>query len=253
MKRFEGKTILITGGVGGLGCAQAHCFAEEGGSILINYPNIGSFAADAAALCRELTDTYGGTHKAYAADITSESEVNAMVEQIVGDFGHIDVLVNNAGISANSMSWKYPESMWEKVIAVNLTGAFHCARAVLARMKECRYGRIVNISSVVGITGSVGTVAYGSSKAALIGMAKVIAREVAQKGITINCVAPGYIDAGIMSDVPDVYRQSAVIPGIPMGHLGEAADIAKAVAFLASDDAKYITGTVLTVDGGFSM
>lgn len=253
MKRFEGKTILITGGVGGLGSAQARCFAEEGGSVLINYLDVGSFAQDAAALCRELSDTCGGSHKAYAADITSEDEVNAMVEQIIQDFGHIDVLVNNAGISANSMSWKYPESMWQKVIGVNLTGAFHCTRAVLAHMKDRQYGRIINISSVVGITGSVGTVAYGASKAALIGMTKVVAREIAQKGITINCVAPGYIDAGIMSDVPDAYRQSSVIPGIPMGHLGEAADIAKAVAFLASDDAKYIIGTVLAVDGGFSM
>jgi len=253
MKRFEGKTVLITGGVGGLGSAQARCFAQEGATVLINYLNIGSLAADAAVLTKELIESYGGTHMAYSADITSENEVNNMVEQIIQDFGQIDVLVNNAGISANSMSWKYPESMWKKIIDVNLTGAFHCARAVLAHMKERKYGRIVNISSVVGITGSVGTVAYGCSKAALIGMAKNIGREVAQKGITINCVAPGYIDAGIMSDVPDAYRQSAVIPSIPMGHLGEAGDIAKAVAFLASDDAKYITGTVMAVDGGFSM
>lgn len=253
MKRFEGKVVLITGAVGGLGSAQARCFAEEGASVLLNYLNVGSFAEDAAMLCKELTDTYGGTHKGYAADITSENEVNIMVEQVIQDYGQIDVLVNNAGISANSMSWKYPESMWEKVIAVNLTGAFHCARAVLSHMKDRQYGRIINISSVVGITGSIGTIAYGASKAALIGMTKVIAREISQKGITINCVAPGYIDAGIMSDVPDAYRQSAVIPSIPMGRLGEARDIAKAVVYLASDDAKYITGTVLTVDGGFSM
>lgn len=253
MRRFEGKTVLITGAVGGLGSAQARCFAEDGGNVLINYLDIGSFAEDAAAQCKSLTDAYGGMHKPYAADITSENEVNDMVGQIIQDFGKIDILVNNAGVSMNSMSWKYPESMWEKVIGVNLTGSFHCTRAVLVHMREHGYGRIVNISSVVGITGSMGTVAYGCSKAALIGMAKNIGREVAQKGITINCVAPGYINSGIMSDVPDSYRQSAVIPGIPMGHLGEADDIAKAVTFLASDDARYITGTVLVVDGGYSM
>ena len=253
MDRFYGKIILITGAVGGLGSAQARVFAQEGGTVVLNYLDIGDMAQQADQMIQSLPAADGVQHASYAADITDPTQVDAMVEFVISRYGKLDVLINNAGISQNSMSWKYPEAMWDKVIAVNLTGAFHSIRAALPHMREKNYGRIINISSVVGITGSVGTVAYGASKAALIGIAKNIAREVSNKGITINCVAPGYIDAGIMSDVPDAYRQSTVLPGIPMGHLGEAEDVAKAVAFLGSDDAKYITGTVLPVDGGYSM
>jgi len=253
MKRFEGKTVLITGATGGLGSAVARTLAEEGASIAINYINIGDLPKLARELETELTEKYGGKHKAYEADITKESEVQTMIAGILQDFGKLDVLVNNAGISINYSSWKYPAEEWAKVLDINLTGAFYCAKHALPSMRDQQYGRIINISSVVGITGARGTVAYGATKAGLVGMTKTIAREIAQKGITINCVAPGYIDAGIMSNVPDKFRNEEVIPGIPMGHLGDTDDIAKAVAFLGSDDAKYITGQVLCVDGGFAM
>lgn len=253
MKRFEGKVVLITGAIGGLGMAQAKVFAEEGASLALNYIDVGTFKEDAAKFIAELEASFGGTHKAYAADITKEEEVEAMMAAIVADFGHLDVLVNNAGVSINASSWKYSAEAWDKVLNVNLTGAFYCAKHALVQMREQKYGRIVNISSVVGVTGARGTVAYGATKAALIGMMKTMAREVCQKGITVNCVAPGYINAGIMSNVPQEYRDNDVIPSIPMGRLGEAQDIAKAVAFLASDDAGYITGEVLRVDGGFAM
>lgn len=253
MGTFKNKVVLITGAVGGLGAAQARIFAKEGASIAINYINIGNLTEEANKLASELTTNFGGTNKTYAADITNEEEVIKMVKNIIADFGQIDVLVNNAGISINATSWKYPADAWDKVLGVNLTGGFYCTKAVLPYMRERKYGRIISISSVVGISGSRGTVAYGATKAGLIGMTKTIAREVARKGITVNCVAPGYIDSGIIRDVPNDYRDSAVIPSIPMGHLGEAEDIANAVSFLGSDQAKYITGEVLIVDGGHSM
>ncbi len=253
MRRFEGKTVLITGGSGGLGSAQCKKFAEQGANLAINYVNIGNLAEETQKLADELTAAYGGEHRIYPADISKEEDVAIMVESVKSDFGKIDVLVNNAGISINASTWKYPEDAWEKVIGVNLTGAFHCIKAVLPLMRERTYGRIINLSSVVGITGAMGTVAYGASKAGLIGMMKTVAREVAAKNITINCVAPGYINAGIIRDVPERFMEDNVVPSIPMKRLGEAEDIANAIAFLASDEAKYITGAVIPVDGGFAM
>lgn len=253
MKRFEGKTVLITGASGGLGSVQCKKFAEQGANLAINYVNIGNLAEEAQKLADELTAAYGGEHRIYAADVSKEEDVVAMVEAIKNDFGQIDVLVNNAGISINASTWKYPKESWEKVIGINLTGAFNCTKAVLPLMRERVYGRIINLSSVVGVTGAMGTVAYGTSKAGLIGMMKTVAREVAAKNITINCVAPGYINAGIIRDVPDRFMEDNVVPSIPMKRLGEAEDIANAIAFLASDEARYITGIVLPVDGGFAM
>lgn len=253
MKRFEGKVVLITGAIGGLGMAQARIFAEEGAALCLNYIDIGTVKEDAAKFIAELEDSFGGTYKGYIADITKEDEVAGMMANIVADFGHIDVLVNNAGISINATSWKYGADAWDKIMGVNLTGAFYCAKHALGYMREQKYGRVVNISSVVGVTGARGTVAYGATKAGLIGMMKTMAREVCQRGITVNCVAPGYIDAGIMSNVPQAYKDNDVIPSIPMGRLGDAKDVAKTVVFLASDDAAYITGEVLRVDGGFAM
>jgi len=252
MGRYDGRIVLITGAVGGLGAAQARRFSSEGASVAVNYLNIGDLAKQADELIAELTENYGGIHKCYAADITKEDEVAAMVAAIIAEFGKVDVLVNNAGISVNCMSWKYPEDKWRKVLDVNLSGAFFCAKAVLPSMRKQEYGRIVNISSVVGITGATGTVAYGTAKAGLIGMSVNIAHEVAAKGITVNNVAPGYIDSGIIRDVPDSYRDT-LTPKIPMGHFGKAEDIASAVAYLASEEAGYITGVVLRVDGGYTL
>jgi len=249
MQRLKGKVALITGATGGLGSGIASVLASEGAKVAVNYIDVGDLRLQAQELVSELK----GDHKAYAADITNEGEVSQMVRQIVEDFGRIDVLVNNAGISINHTTWNYPLEDWNKVIAVNLTGAFICSKHALPYMREQNYGRIICISSVVGTTGAKGTVAYGASKAGLIGMCKTIARETAAKGITANCIAPGYIDAGIMRDVPDKFRDEQVLPGIPMGRLGDASDIAAAVAYLASDDGKYITGQVFCVDGGFAM
>ena len=253
MKDFEDRTVLITGAIGGLGMAQAMAFAERGANLALNYLDVGTFREQAEKFISELSGKFGGKYIACSCDITKENEVEDMIKKVVEDFGRIDVLVNNAGISINSTSWKYPKESWDKVLGVNLSGAFLCSKHVLNYMREQKYGRIVCISSVVGITGARGTVAYGATKAGLIGMTKTMAREVCTKGITVNCVAPGYIDAGIMSNVPEEYKNNDVIPSIPMGRLGRAEDIANAVAFLASEPSGYITGEVLRVDGGFAM
>lgn len=251
MKRLTGKVAFVTGAVGGLGQAQVDALAAEGANIVINYRNKPDRAQKAQALIDQLKEKYGGDHIAVAGEVSSEEDVQSMVKEIIAHYGKIDILVNNAGISINHVTWDFPKEDWEKVIGVNLNGVFFCMKAVLPYMREKRYGRIINMSSVVGITGARGTAAYTATKAAVIGLSKTAAREVATRGITVNCVAPGYIDAGIIADVSQEYLQGQVIPTIPMGKLGEASDIARAVVYLASDDAKYITGEVLRVDGGF--
>ena len=249
-KRFTDKVVLVTGASGGLGKITAEKFAQEGAKVAIHYNGNREKALAAAA---EFEEKYGGEYRVYGANISEEEAVNGMIQQIIEDFGTLDILVNNAGISLNGSTWKYKMEDWDKVIGINLTGPFLCTKAALPVMREKKYGRIINLSSVVGIKGAAGTIAYASSKSALVGMMKTVAREVAHNGITVNCVAPGYMNAGVIADVPQKYLEETVIPSIPMKHLGDAEDIANAVAFLASDEAKYITGTLLPVDGGFSM
>ena len=249
-KRFTDRVVLVTGASGGLGRVTAEKFAEQGARVAIHY---NGNREKALAVAAELEEKYGGEYKVYGANVSQEEAVCGMIQKIIEDFGTLDILVNNAGVSANGSTWKYKMEDWDKVIGINLTGAFLCTKAVLPVMREKKYGRIINLSSVVGIKGAAGTIAYSSSKAGLIGMMKTVAREVAGSNITVNCVAPGYMNAGIIADVPQKFMEENVIPSIPMKHLGEAEDIANAVAFLASDEAKYITGAVLPVDGGFSM
>lgn len=251
MKKLNGKVAFVTGAVGGLGQAEVFALAEEGANVAVNYRNKPDRAKKADELIRELKEKFGGDHIAVPGEISDEADVQEMVKKIISHYGKIDILVNNAGISINHLTWDFPKEDWDKVIAVNLSGVFLCTKTVLPYMREQRYGRIINMSSVVGITGARGTVAYTATKAAVIGLTKTVAREVATRGITVNAIAPGYIDAGIIADVSQDYLEKTVKPSIPMGKLGEAADIAKAVVFLASDDAKYITGEVLRVDGGF--
>ncbi len=251
MKRLSGKVTFVTGAVGGLGQAQVDALAAEGADIVVNDRNTPDCTQKAQNLIRELKNKYGGDHIAVTGDVSREEDVQAIVKEIIEHYGKIDILVNNAGISINHVAWDFPKEDWEKVIGVNLNGVFFCIKAVLPYMREKRYGRIINMSSVVGITGARGTAAYAATKAAVIGLSKSVAREVATRGITVNCVAPGYIDAGLMAVMPQEYLQREVMPSIPMGKLGDASDIARAVVYLASDDAKYITGEVLRVDGGF--
>lgn len=253
MNRLAGKVVLLTGAPGGVGWQMARTLAAQGAALALNHETDDEQKIKALQLADELAGRHNATHRCYGADITNENMVTGMVQKIIRDYGRLDVLVNNAGITYNAMSWKLPADAWEKVLAVNLSGAFYCAKAVLPIMRQREYGRIISISSVVGLRGALGTVAYAASKAGLIGMTKTMAREVADKNITVNCVLPGYLNAGIIRDVPEKIQQESTIPSIPMGRLGQTQDIANAVVFLASDEAGYITGESLRVDGGFAI
>ncbi len=253
VKRFKNKVVLITGAIGGLGNEELRVFAEEGADIAINHLNTPEFITKAEKLIEDLTVQYGGTYRHYAADVTNEDAVNSMMNQITEEFGRIDILVNNAGIMRPSITWKTPLELWQRTIDINLTGAFLCTKAAVPYMRKQKYGRIIFLSSVGGLSGIKANASYCASKAGVIGLMKPLVKEVADSGITVNCVAPGFIAAGMMDGVDNSVIDKELLPFIPMAKMGQAADVAKAIAFLASDDASYITGEVLRVDGGFSM
>ena len=192
----------------------------------------------------------GGKAKAYLCDVTSSAEVDALFEAVATDLGSPAVLVNNAGITRDNLIMRMKEEDWDKVLAVNLKGAFLCVRAVSKSMMKARYGRIVNIASVVGISGAPGQANYSASKAGLIGLTKTIAKEYGSRNVTCNAVAPGFIQTDMTKNLPQEFRDY-VEKQAPLGRLGLPADVAAAVLFLASDEASYITGQVLAVDGGY--
>jgi len=250
---LDGKTALITGASRGLGEAMAMAFAEEGCSVAVNYVDLPGEdnAADAEQVVAALKQA-GVEAIAVCADITDQGQVDAMAAEVLDYFGHLDILVNNAGIFRDRTIKNLDKSDWDAVIAVNLTGAYNCMNAVINHMRERESGRIISISSVVGQSGNIGQANYAAAKAGIIGLTKSVAREVARRNITVNAIAPGFIDAGMAKALDDEVIQ-AVIPQIPMGKLGQAADIAAAAVFLASDQAGYITGQVLAVNGGLYM
>lgn len=250
---LDGKTALITGASRGLGEAIALACAAEGCSVAVNYVEEGGHdnAADAEAVVTALHAT-GVDAIALAADVTDEQQVADMVAAAIAHFGRLDILVNNAGIFRDKTIKNLDRSDWDIVIAVNLTGAYNCMHAVVNHMRERDAGRIISISSVIGQSGNIGQANYAASKAGIIGLTKSVAREVARRNITVNAVAPGFIDAGMTRALDDEVVQ-AVLPQVPMGRLGRAEDIAAAVVFLASDSAAYITGQVLAVNGGLYM
>jgi len=250
---LDGKTALITGASRGLGEAIALACAAEGCSVAVNYVEEAGHdnAADAEAVVTVLQAT-GVDAIALAADVTDEQQVDDMVAAAIAHFGRLDILVNNAGIFRDKTIKNLDRSDWDIVIAVNLTGAYNCMHAVVNHMREREAGRIISISFVIGQSGNIGQANYAASKAGIIGLTKSVAREVARRNITVNAVAPGFIDAGMTRALDDEVVQ-AVLPQVPMGRLGRAEDIAAAVVFLASDSAAYITGQVLAVNGGLYM
>ena len=250
---LDGKSALITGASRGIGKAIALRFAEEGCDIAINYVTEGGRdnAAEAADLAREI-EALGRRGVCVEADVTDLAAVEAMVAQVIATFGKLDILVNNAGITRDKTLGKLGKADWDAVLAVNLTGAFHCARAVVNHMRERRTGRIISLASVVGLMGNIGQTNYAASKAGLIGFTKSLAREVARRGITVNAIAPGFIDTEMTQAIPaDALAQ--VVEAIPMERLGRPEEIAAAALFLASDEAGYVTGQVLSVNGGLYM
>lgn len=251
--RLQGRAALVTGASRGIGRAIARRFAVEGCDVALNYVAEAGRdnAAEAEALAAELRQL-GRTAVCFEADVTDAAAVQTMVTAAREAFGGLDILVNNAGITRDRTLRKLSAEDWQAVLNVNLTGAFNCTRAALEPMLEAGYGRIISLASVVGLMGNFGQANYAASKAGLIGFSKSLAREVARKGITVNCLAPGFIDTEMTQAIPqDVIPQ--ILAQIPMGTMGTAEDVANAALFLASEEAGYITGQVLSVNGGMYM
>jgi len=244
MKRLENRVAIITGGARGIGKATAEKFIQEGAAVAIWDIDVKSGSATAEAL-----NHAGGKAKFYAVNTVDLAATEAAAAEVAKDFGRIDILINNAGITRDSSMKKMTEEQWNQVIGVNLTGVYHCTKAVSPYMLEQGYGRILNASSIVGLYGNFGQTNYVASKAGVIGMTKVWAREFGRKGVTVNAVAPGFINTEMMETVPQTYLDELKAK-TPVARMGEAIDIANAYAFLASDEASFISGTVLSVDGG---
>jgi 3-oxoacyl-[acyl-carrier protein] reductase len=240
---LTGRVAIVTGASRGIGRAVARTLASAGASVVA-----GARGENAAEVVKEITEA-GGKALAVTLDVTDEASIAAAVASASSAFGKVDILINNAGITRDTLMLRMKRDDWDAVIATNLTGAFTCTQAVLKGMIKQRYGRIVTISSVVGQSGNAGQANYAASKAGLIGFSKALAREVASRNITVNVVAPGLIDTDMTRAITDAAQQDWAA-SIPLGRLGTPDDIAAAVCFLASDAASYITGHVLAVNGG---
>ena len=240
---FNGQTALITGAGRGIGKKIAVNLAESGLDIAI--ADMNPVSDD---LLREIEE-YGTKCLAFQLDVTDFESVESVVKKIIDETGGIHILVNNAGITQDNLFMRMKPEQWSQVIDVNLNGVFHVTKAVIRTMVKQHSGRIINISSVVGFSGNPGQVNYSSTKSGLIGFTKSLSREVGTRGITVNAVAPGFINTA-MTQALNESQQQAILSQIPLGRMGEAEDIANAVAFLASEEASYITGTVLHVNGG---
>ena len=245
---LTGRNALVTGGSRGIGRAVCLELARQGANVAINYAGSAQAAEEVAQACREL----GVEAFAIQANVADAAAVDTMVKEVIARFGRIDILVNNAGITKDKLALQMKEEEFDAVLDTNLKGAFLCMKAVYRPMMKQRYGRVVNLTSVVGLRGNPGQANYAASKAGLIGMSKSIAKELASRGVTVNLVAPGFIDTDMTAVLPDSARE-ALMKSIPMARLGQPEDVAKAVAFFASEEAGYITGQVLCVDGGMAV
>jgi 3-oxoacyl-[acyl-carrier protein] reductase len=247
MVSVQGRIALVTGASQGIGRACALELAAAGATVALAARN----QEKLAEVAKEIEGA-GGQAAAFALDIASEESIKAAAKEVLARFGKVEILVNNAGITRDGLMLRMKRADWDDVLTTNLTGAFVLTQAVLSPMLKNRWGRIIQISSVVGRTGQAGQVNYAASKAGLIGMTRAMAREVASRGITVNAVAPGYIETP-MTSVLNQERRAAMMAEIPLGRPGTDRDVAQAVVFLASDAAAYITGHVLDVNGGMFM
>lgn len=246
--RFANQVAVVTGAGRGIGHSIAMSLAADGARVAV----VSRSEANAIRTADEINAKHAGLAKAYAVDVASHGGVAALAEQILADFSRVDILVNNAGVTRDGLSMRISEEDWDLVLDTNLKGTFNCIQAFERPMIKQRSGRIINIGSVAGLMGNAGQANYAASKAGVLGLTKTIARELASRGITCNVVAPGFIETDMTDVLPDKVKQ-AVIPQIPLGAFGKPEDIAAAVCFLASHEAKYITGQCLTVDGGMVM
>jgi 3-oxoacyl-[acyl-carrier protein] reductase len=239
---FQDRVVVVTGASRGIGRAIAEEFAAQGAKVACVATTLPNAQATA--------DAVGG--KAYACDVSDVAQVEATFAKIAEEMGTVSVLVNNAGITRDTLLVRMKDEDWDRVLDVNLKGAFLCTRAVSKTMMKARAGRIVNVSSIIGTTGNAGQANYAASKAGLFGLTKSVAKELGARGVTCNAVAPGFIDTEMTHGLPDEFK-AHVEKTAPAGRLGKAEDVAAAVVFLASDAASYITGQTLTVDGGLTL
>jgi acetoacetyl-CoA reductase len=246
---LKDRVVLVTGAVGGIGRAISLHLAQEGATLALNY--LVERDQDAEDFLKQLT-SQGYRANLYKADVSRYDEAVSLVERATKDFGRIDVLINNAGITIDKTMKNMAPEHWDKVIGVDLSSVFYCSRAVIGQMLERGYGRIVNTSSVVGQKGNFGQTNYAAAKAGIIGFTKSLALETAKKGITVNAVAPGFVKTAMTDLIPkDVMDK--IVDSIPAGRMAEPSEIARAIAFLADEKSSYITGQVLGINGGFYM
>lgn len=245
---LSGQVALVTGASRGIGREIALDLARDGAKVVINYNS----SAEAALDVVEEIRAGGGEAEAFQADVSKLDQATALVDKTIEKYGRLDILVNNAGITRDTLLMRMSEEDWDRVIEVNLKGYFNCSKAAIRSMTRARRGRIINISSVVGVRGNAGQVNYASAKAGVIGMTKALAKEVGSRNITVNAVAPGFIDTDMTKDLPeDVKKQ--LLKDVPLARLGDVSDVAELTVFLAGPKAAYITGQVIAVDGGMSM
>ncbi len=245
---MEGRVAIVTGAARGIGLAIVETLATLGASVVI-----ADMLLDLAEKsARDVSQATGKTVISKKVDVTDGKSVSALVESILQQFGRVDILVNNAGITRDTLILRMEEADWDAVLNVNLKGVYHCSKAVIRPMMKQRYGRIVSISSISGQVGQAGQTNYSASKAGVIGFTKALAREVASRHITVNAVAPGFIPTTLTNVLTDEQKKS-ILTATPIGRMGQPEEVAAAVAFLASQEAAYITGQVLAVDGGMAM
>lgn len=248
MGKFTGKSAIVTGASRGIGREIALLLAGEGARVAVNY----SGSRDKAEEVVQLIAASGGEAFAVQADVSNVDSVKAMVEETLKTFGSIDILVNNAGITRDNLLMRMKDDEWDDVININLKGVFLCTKGVTRQMMKQRAGKIVNVASIVGVSGNAGQANYVAAKAGVIGFTKTAAKELASRNINVNAVAPGFITTD-MTDALNEDVKSQMLTAIPLGKLGNPADVAKTVLFLLSDDAAYITGQTIHVDGGMVM
>jgi 3-oxoacyl-[acyl-carrier protein] reductase len=245
---MQGRVALVTGGGRGIGRAIAMRLAKGGAKVAISYRSNDEAAAETAKLVREA----GAECETFKGDVASSDDVAALVKGVNEAFGAVEILVNNAGTTRDNIMMRMKDAEFDEVIQTNLKGTYLCTRAALRGMVRARWGRIVNVSSVVGLLGNAGQANYAASKAGIIGLTKSVAREVANRGITANAVAPGYVETELTGGLSDEIK-GRILGQVPVGRFGEPEEIAEVVAFLAGDGAAYVTGQTIAVDGGMVM
>lgn len=252
MFSLEGMNALVTGASGGIGSAIARALAMQGARLALSGSNAAKLRAFRDELNSEFAHHNHDGHVEITCDLSNTTQVEELIPATVDTLGGIDILVNNAGITRDNLAMRMKDEEWEQVIKINLEAAFRLMRASARPMMKAKFGRIITITSVVGTTGNPGQMNYAAAKAGLVGMSKSLAQELASRGVTVNCVAPGFIRTAMTADLPDAQKE-ALNARIPMGRMGEGEDIGAAVAYLASREAGYVTGQTLHVNGGMAM